>query len=131
MSFPSVAPRRVARYAFAALAPTMMTSPYTLMLPGPVLGFVGHGYWSVLGPLLSERFPTNVRASGRGLGDGDTAPDWLVTQSGGKYSVEVRAERGGSETGRTYTILITATDASSNTSTQTRTVTVPKSQGKP
>jgi hypothetical protein len=27
-----------------------------------------------------------------GLGDGDAAPDWLVTQSGGKYSVEVRAE---------------------------------------
>jgi hypothetical protein len=46
----------------------MMTSPYALMALGPVLGFVGHGYWSMLGPLLSELFPTSVRASGQGLG---------------------------------------------------------------
>jgi MFS family permease len=46
----------------------MMTTPTMLMVLGPVLGFVGHGYWSLLGPLLSELFPTAVRASGQGLG---------------------------------------------------------------
>lgn len=46
----------------------LMASPVMLMILGPVLGFVGHGYWSMLGPLLSELFPTNVRGSGQGLG---------------------------------------------------------------
>jgi len=46
----------------------MMTNQSMLMLLGPILGFVGHGYWSMLGPLLSELFPTHVRASGQGLG---------------------------------------------------------------
>jgi hypothetical protein len=45
-----------------------MTVPSALMILGPILGFVGHGYWSMLGPLLSELFPTAVRASGQGLG---------------------------------------------------------------
>jgi hypothetical protein len=34
----------------------------------PVLGFLGHAYWSMIGPFLSELFPTAVRASGQGLG---------------------------------------------------------------
>jgi MFS family permease len=46
----------------------LMTNPAMLMILGPILGFVGHGYWSMLGPLLSELFPTAVRASGQGLG---------------------------------------------------------------
>lgn len=46
----------------------LMTNPALLMILGPILGFVGHGYWSMLGPLLSELFPTAVRASGQGLG---------------------------------------------------------------
>jgi hypothetical protein len=33
-----------------------------------VLGFLGHAYWSMIGPFLSELFPTAVRASGQGLG---------------------------------------------------------------
>jgi len=78
LSFGPLADRFGRRRTFAAFTLTaalivpvylqMMTSPYTLMLLGPVLGFVGHGYWSMLGPLLSELFPTNVRASGQGLG---------------------------------------------------------------
>ena len=42
-------------------------SPGVLMLLGPVLGFVGHGYFSVFGALLAELFPTAVRATGQGL----------------------------------------------------------------
>jgi hypothetical protein len=32
------------------------------------LGCAGHAYWSVAAPLMSELFPTTVRASGQGLG---------------------------------------------------------------
>jgi MFS family permease len=42
-------------------------SPGVLMLLGPLLGFVGHGYFSVFGALLAELFPTAVRATGQGL----------------------------------------------------------------
>lgn len=42
-------------------------SPNVLMLLGPLLGFVGHGYFSVFGALLAELFPTAVRATGQGL----------------------------------------------------------------
>ncbi|HEU4994925.1 MAG TPA: MFS transporter, partial [Gemmatimonadaceae bacterium] len=46
----------------------MIHNPTTLLLLSPVLGFVGHAYWSMMGPFLSELFPTAVRASGQGLG---------------------------------------------------------------
>jgi MFS family permease len=40
----------------------------TLLLAlGPLLGFVGHGYFSLFGALLAELFPTSVRATGQGL----------------------------------------------------------------
>ena len=42
-------------------------SPELLMLLGPVLGFVGHGYFPMFGALLAELFPTAVRTSGQGL----------------------------------------------------------------
>jgi MFS family permease len=38
-----------------------------LMALSPLLGFVGHGYFSVFGALLAELFPTAVRATGQGL----------------------------------------------------------------
>jgi MFS family permease len=78
LSFGPLADRFGRRRTFAAFTVTaalivplylqMMRTPVALMLLGPVLGFVGHGYWSMLGPLLSELFPTAVRASGQGLG---------------------------------------------------------------
>ncbi len=37
------------------------------MVLGPVLGFVGHGYFSVFGALLAELFPTEIRATAQGL----------------------------------------------------------------
>ncbi len=42
-------------------------SPAVLMALGPVLGFVGHGYFSMFGAFLAELFPTAVRATGQGL----------------------------------------------------------------
>jgi MFS family permease len=45
----------------------MARSPEVLMVIGPVLGFVGHGYFSMFGAFLAELFPTVVRATGQGL----------------------------------------------------------------
>jgi MFS family permease len=45
----------------------MARSPLVLMLIGPLLGFVGHGYFSMFGALLAELFPTAVRGTGQGL----------------------------------------------------------------
>jgi hypothetical protein len=54
------------------------------------------------------------------------AGDWAVT---GPLTVNLRAERLGSGSGRVYEITVACTDASGNTWTGTVGVTVPKSQG--
>jgi HYR domain len=61
-----------------------------------------------------------------GLGDGNTSPDWVIT---GDFTVDLRAERAGPGTGRVYTIAVTCTDDSGNSSTKTTGVTVPHSKG--
>jgi hypothetical protein len=61
-----------------------------------------------------------------GQGDGNTAPDYIV--NGG--SVQVRAERSGTGTGRTYTISVSVTDAAGNQATATGSCTVPHDQRK-
>ena len=38
-----------------------------LMVLGPALGFLGHGYFSAFGALLAELFPTPIRATAQGL----------------------------------------------------------------
>lgn len=38
-----------------------------LFFLGPLIGFFGHGYFSVFGVMLSELFPTHVRATAQGL----------------------------------------------------------------
>jgi hypothetical protein len=61
----------------------------------------------------------------------DGEPDWeVVPGDDGTYEVWVRAERDGSGSGRIYTILATATDASGNTTTASAEVTVAHDQGK-
>ena len=50
-----------------------------------------------------------------GTGYGDRAPDWVIVDN---HHVLLRAERAGHGNGRTYTITVTCTDASGNTSTQ-------------
>jgi MFS family permease len=41
--------------------------PAALLAVGPLLGFFGHGYFSVFGSLLAELFPTAARATGQGF----------------------------------------------------------------
>jgi MFS family permease len=38
-----------------------------LMLLGPLIGFFGHGYFSVFGSMLSELFPSAIRATAQGI----------------------------------------------------------------
>jgi MFS family permease len=55
--------------AAALLVPVygqMARSPLVLMLLGPVLGYFGHGYFSMFGSFVAELFPTAVRATGQG-----------------------------------------------------------------
>lgn len=57
-----------------------------------------------------------------GTGDGDTAPDWIVSDHA---HVRLRAERAGNGNGRIYTIRITSTDDCGNVATAITTVMVP------
>lgn len=82
-----------------------------------------------------------------GKGDGNTTGDIKVTTASGQIllsstaapqvefdpindHLELRAERSGKSKGRTYTIMVTATDASGNQTTATTTVIVPHDKGK-
>jgi hypothetical protein len=62
-----------------------------------------------------------------GLGDGNTAPDWIITSGS---TLLLRAERSGLGNGRVYTITVTCRDAAGNTSSRSITVTVPHDQGR-
>ncbi len=42
-------------------------SEWILMLLGPLVGFFGHGYFSVFGSMLAELFPTHIRGTAQGL----------------------------------------------------------------
>lgn len=61
-----------------------------------------------------------------GVGDGDTAPDWIVT---GHLSLLLRSERAGPGSGRVYTIIVRSADAAGNSTTASTTVSVPHDQG--
>ncbi len=41
--------------------------PTTLLVLGPMVGFFGHGYFSLFGALLAELFPSSIRATAQGL----------------------------------------------------------------
>jgi hypothetical protein len=62
-----------------------------------------------------------------GTGDGDTAPDWVLTGDG---ELELRAERSGGGVGRLYTLAVTCTDAAGNAAAGTVEVVVPHDRGK-
>ncbi len=80
------------------------------------------------GPAAWKVMSVHSNESVNGLGDGDTAPDWMIVN---RHAVYLRAERSGNGSGRIYSIVIQARDASGNVSEpKTVTVTVPKSQGK-
>ena len=59
-----------------------------------------------------------------GTGDGDTAPDWAIT---GPLSLELRAERAGSGSGRLYAITVESRDSAGNTARKSVQVAVPRS----
>jgi MFS-type transporter involved in bile tolerance (Atg22 family) len=42
-------------------------SPVTLLVIGPLVGYFGHGYFSMFGAMLSELFPTRIRATAQGF----------------------------------------------------------------
>ncbi|MET0211559.1 MAG: MFS transporter [Vicinamibacterales bacterium] len=44
----------------------MARNPTILMLLGPVLGYFGHGYFSVFGSFIAELYPTAIRATAQG-----------------------------------------------------------------
>ncbi len=60
-----------------------------------------------------------------GLGDGDTAPDWVIVDA---HHVMLRSERAGNGNGRIYTITVTCADPAGNTVIKTTTVSVPRNQ---
>ena len=54
----------------AALVPVYgraAAHPGVLMALGPLIGFFGHGYFSVFGAMLAELFPSGIRATAQGL----------------------------------------------------------------
>jgi hypothetical protein len=57
-----------------------------------------------------------------GIGDGDSAPDWEIA---GDLTVNLRAERSGTGSGRVYTVTVICTDAYGNSSTETISIIVP------
>ena len=61
-----------------------------------------------------------------GLGDGDTPNDIVIVNN---FEFQLRAERSGTGTGRTYTITYRATDACGNVTLKSATVFVPHNQG--
>jgi len=61
-----------------------------------------------------------------GQGNGDRAPDWIIT---GSMSVDLRAERVGSGAGRVYTISVMCSDEAGNSSSGEVAVLVPHDQG--
>jgi hypothetical protein len=63
-----------------------------------------------------------------GSGDGNTAVDWEVT---GALTLNLRAERSGTGSGRVYTIIVECVDDSGNASTAEVRVTVSHDQGRP
>lgn len=54
----------------AALVPIygqLVHSPTLLLALGPLLGYFGHGYFSLFGSMLAELYPTSIRATGQGV----------------------------------------------------------------
>jgi len=56
--------------AAAVLVPVygrMASQPAVLMALGPLLGFFGHGYFSLFGAMLAELFPSSIRGTAQGF----------------------------------------------------------------
>src|SRR5262249_50601505 len=56
--------------ATAALIPVyglLSRQPALLLAMGPLIGYFGHGYFSVLGAMMAELFPESVRTTAQGF----------------------------------------------------------------
>jgi hypothetical protein len=66
-------------------------------------------------------------------GDGNTIPDYTdpqIDQNTGEITLQLRAERSGKGDGRIYTVVITATDESANSSTASVNIVAPHNKSK-
>lgn len=86
---------------------------------------IGYHTWDNCGAVTSS-LSVSSNEPVNGTGDGDTSPDWVILDN---HHVQLRAERSGRGNGRIYTITITSTDASGNTSTEKTKVVVPHNNG--
>jgi hypothetical protein len=101
---------------------TPTSSPASLWPPNHRMIDVAIGYTAtdncpgtVCGLAVASSEPAN------GLGDGDTAPDWMATDS---HHERLRAERSGLGNGRTYTTTVTCTDTAHNATSKSTTTRV-------
>ena len=104
----------------ASATPALLWPPNHKMVPVEVLAAATDACEAATWKITSVG--SNEPVNGRG--DGNTAPDWVIT---GDHTVNLRAERAGSGHGRAYWISIQATDTSGNVSPPTIIpVTVPR-----
>jgi MFS family permease len=82
--------------AAAALAPAygmLGRNGAALMALGPLVGFFGHGYFSVFGALLAELFPASIRATAQGLcynigrAAGGAAAPFVIGAAADRYGI--------------------------------------------
>ena len=57
----------LAAAVLVAIYGQLAAHPWWLLALSPVLGYVGHGYFSMFGSFIAELFPAAVRATGQGL----------------------------------------------------------------
>ena len=106
----------------------LSASPNNLWPPNHKMNNVAVNYTATdncPGPVSCSLWVTSNEPA-NGNGDGNTAPDWVVTDD---HHVQLRAERAGNGNGRLYTITTTCHDQHGNTSHSTTTVTVQHDAG--
>jgi hypothetical protein len=103
-------------------SPNVLWSPNHQMVPVNISALVNDACDS---SAVTKIIAVTSNEPVNGSGDGDTSPDWAVT---GNLTLNLRAERAGSGSGRVYTITVESRDASGNVSVKQVTVTVPHNQ---
>ncbi len=79
------------------------------------------------GPVACRIVSVSSSEAEDGLGDGETSPDWLIT---GDLSLQLRAERSGTGSGRTYTVTVECSDEAGNLAGSSVEVNVRHDRGK-
>jgi uncharacterized repeat protein (TIGR01451 family) len=99
-------------------SPNVLSPPNHRMVPVTITVTLSSNAGTVASKIVKvvSSDPTNT------TGDGNTSGDWWIT---GDRTVQLRAERASSGTGRTYTITVQSTSSSGSISTGTTTVFVP------